>query len=323
MSFCRIWNQDAFLGAHKKRKYFEGWYFKLIDQQRNTVLAVIPGVSIEKSREDAHAFIQVIDGIKGVTAYFRFPFDDFKSEKNAFRLRIGENEFSDRGIRLCLNQGNMKISGELFFTELVKYPKSFFSPGIMGPFSFIPYMECYHGIVNMSHKINGFLNIDGAVRDMTGGEGYIEKDWGSSFPDTWIWVQANHFKTPGTSFMFSVARIPWLGRSFTGLICFLQTKNGFYKFATYNGSRLQAVKTGDGKLEAAVCNGKYSLEFSAVYSKGGILKAPKNGLMSRKIEESIDADVSVHLARKHGGTVFKDTSHWGGIEIAGSLEGIL
>ncbi|WP_243392439.1 MULTISPECIES: tocopherol cyclase family protein [unclassified Mesotoga] len=29
--------------------------------------------------------------------------------------------------------------------------------------------------------------------DLTGGKGYIEKDWGRSLPDAWIWMQSNNF----------------------------------------------------------------------------------------------------------------------------------
>ncbi len=322
MEIGKVWRPEIFQGKNKKTNYFEGWYFKLIDKDRKTILAVIPGIALGKSREDAHAFIQVIDAGSGRTEYHRFAYEDFNANKDSFSVRIGANEFSDNHIKLELNHGAYPISGELCFQDIIKYPGSFLSPGIMGPFSFVPSMECYHGIVNIHHTISGSLNVNGQLLNMSGGEGYIEKDWGKSFPDSWIWLQANHFEQQGDCFMFSVARIPWLGRSFSGLISFLKTDRGFYKFATYNGSRITHMEFDGNLLEARVQNRKYALEFSTKYSTGGILKAPKNGLMNREIEESITAEIALKLQDLNGNTIFEGTSKWVGMELYGDMQSI-
>ncbi len=214
LSISKIWRPETFQGHSKKNNYFEGWYFKLIDQSRKTVIAIIPGIAIGKNKQDSHSFIQFIDAVSGQTEYFQFPFEDFSPNINAFDVNIGVNHFSDSDIHINLNNEKTTICGQLQFSNITKYPKSFLHPGIMGPFSFIPGMECYHGIVNISHTISGTLTINGIEVDMTGGEGYIEKDWGKSFPDSWIWLQANHFENSTTSFMFSVAHIPLLGSNF-------------------------------------------------------------------------------------------------------------
>lgn len=322
MNFSRVWRQDAFQGQ-KKKEYFEGWYFKLIDPSRKAVFAIIPGISLGKNRSEDHAFIQLIDAVTGRTAYFRFALDEFVADTKRFDVRIGCNHFSDAGLTVNLKNEIASLSGNLSFHSIQKYPRSFFHPGIMGPFSFVPTMECYHGVVNMSHTISGSLTYNGVETDMTGGEGYIEKDWGSSFPQSWIWMQANHFQTPNASFLFSIARIPWLGKSFTGLISFLKTDVGFYRFATYNGSKLQQIKMDGNRMEVILKSPSHKLAFAAQYSKGGILKAPKNGLMTREIEESITAEIFVTLVNRKGDILFEDASKWVGMEIAGSLEQIM
>ncbi len=316
----RIWRPETFQGAHQKQDYFEGWYFKLIDQSRKTVLAVIPGIAIGKHGQDAHAFIQLIDAVTGKTEYFRFPFKDFSADSKRFDVSIGANHFSDQGIEIDLANETTRISCRLRFDHVEKYPWSFFSPGIMGPFSFLPGMECYHGIVNISHTISGSLSLNGARIDMTGGEGYIEKDWGRSFPQSWIWMQANHFETRGASFLFSVARIPWLGRSFTGLISFLKTPSGFYRFATYNGGTIQRLRIAGNTITARIRNAAHTLDFTATYAQGGILKAPKNGMMHREIEESITAEIKVALSNRKRNTIFEGTSSRVGMELSGAAE---
>jgi tocopherol cyclase len=323
MGFTTLWRPESFQGRQKKRDYFEGWYFKIIDRDRKTVIAVIPGISVGKNGEEPHAFIQVIDAVRGTTQYHRFEREQLLADKKRLDLHLGDNHFTDKGICLRLGSGSQSLEGELNFTNIVKYPQSFLTPGIMGPFSFVPGMECYHGVVNISHTIEGTLTINGVPVDFTGGEGYIEKDWGSSFPEAWIWLQANHFETAGDSFMFSVARIPWLGRSFRGLIAFLRTQKGFYKFATYNGGKIAAIRLEGSDLQAQLRNRRHTLTFNARYAKGGILKAPKNGLMHREIEESITASIDVTLYDRKGNIIFQGSSDRTGMEIAGSLHEIL
>ena len=39
-----------------------------------------------------------------------------------------------------------------------------------------------------------------------GGKGYTDKDWGTRFPTTWIWLQSNHFQVP----VFEAKSVPVL-----------------------------------------------------------------------------------------------------------------
>lgn len=320
MNLTKVWHQEAFQGTHRKKGYFEGWYLKLIDETRASVFALIPGVSIGKTKEESHAFVQLINAVTGKTEYFRFDFDAFSADRKRFDVRIDGNHFWDSGVEVDLQNETTSLKASLRFENIEKYPTSFWHPGIMGPFSFVPGMECYHGIVNIRHTICGELVYNGSRLDMTGGEGYIEKDWGRSFPQAWVWMQANHFSAQNASFMFSIARIPWLGTSFIGLISFLRTDDGFYRFATYNASKVLRMKMNGDQIQATLKSPTHTLSFTATYARGGILKAPKNGMMLREIEESITAEVSLELADLLGNVLYRDSSNRVGMEIAGQFE---
>jgi len=320
MNLTKVWHQEAFQGTHRKKGYFEGWYLKLIDSTRTSVFALIPGVSIGKTKEESHAFVQLINAITGKTEYFRFAFEEFSADSKKFDVRIGGNHFWDGGVEVDLHNETTSLKASLRFEHIEKYPTTFFHPGIMGPFSFVPGMECYHGIVNIRHTIVGTMTYNGTTLDMTGGEGYIEKDWGKSFPQAWIWMQANHFAAQNASFMFSIARIPWLGTSFIGLISFLRTDDGFYRFATYNNSKVQSLKMQGDQIQATLKSPTHALSFTAAYARGGILKAPKNGMMLREIEESITAQVALALKDHRGNVLFEDSSNRVGMEIAGVFD---
>jgi tocopherol cyclase len=46
----------------------------------------------------------------------------------------------------------------------------------MGSFSFLPLMECRHGLISINHRIEGSFEQDGLKVDMERGRGIIEKD---------------------------------------------------------------------------------------------------------------------------------------------------
>ena len=85
-------------------------------------------------------------------------------------------------------------------------------------------------LFQLNHSLSGILNVNGTLLNFENGKGYIEKDWGTSFPEAWIWMQSNNFSTSDTSFSFSVAKIPWLGKFFIGFISFLYYNKRVFPF---------------------------------------------------------------------------------------------
>ena len=189
----QLYNPEFFQGNLKMKNYFEGWYFKHVSRELNHVWSFIPGISLNS--KDAHAFIQVINGNTSATNYISYPLSDFIWDKNSFFIKIGDSVFSENYIDLNLISENIRIKGRLDYFNIVKYPKSLFSPGIMGWYSFVPFMECKHGICSVLHDLSGELEINDVLVNFREGKGYIEKDWGTSFPEAWLWIQANNFIT--------------------------------------------------------------------------------------------------------------------------------
>lgn len=317
-SIRRVFNPEIYQGKYKRKKYFEGWYFKIIDQHSKNIFAVIPGVSI--SGEGRHAFIQFIDANSGKTNYISFSINDFKYSEKAFDISIANNHFNKYGFTVDFGCEDITVKGAINYKDIESFPKSIFNPGIMGPFSFVPFMECHHGIINVHCGIEGFLSINNKQVDFTGGYGYVEKDWGSSFPHSWIWLQTNHFQSADASLMFSIANIPWLHTHFDGLIAFLRIGDRFYRFATYTRAQVNTLNFHDNLLNIIIEDSKYTLEINAANAKGGILKAPKKGKMDIYITESITASAEVILKEKAGGIIFSDTGKNTGLELAGDYK---
>ena len=312
-NFMKVYNPIIFQGNLNKNRYFEGWYFKHVSANRDHVFSFIPGVALTKT--DKHAFIQVIDGISGKTWNVKYLLSEFSYSKNEFQVQVGKSRFSEKGMQLDIDTSELKIKGEISYGGFVKYPSSVFSPGIMGWYSFVPFMECKHGIGSVLHSLNGSLFINKNEISFSEGTGYIEKDWGTSFPESWIWLHCNTFENSVVSFTFSVAKIPWLGSFFIGHICFLYVEGKFHLFATYNGSKITKLTFHSPVLEIEVKNKTHTLNVKAVQNRSGELKAPVVGEMNRIIKESADSTIEIELFDKENKIIFSDKGTRAGLEI--------
>jgi hypothetical protein len=317
----RIWHPSIFQGKGKRKRYFEGWYNKVVSPGGD-VYAFIPGVYYDETRKGG-AFIQFIDGKSTETGYLRFPLGKFSFSKHTYQLEIGSSSFGDQGMSLDLVYERHTVSGSLRYSGMVGLESSVLSPGIMGWYTFAPFMECYHGVVSLDHQLEGTIRIDGREIDFTGGRGYIEKDWGRSFPSSWVWLQSNHFARHDTSFMCSIARIPWLGGSFPGFLCVLLFEGRQYRFATYTGAELVELTVSDGTVRAAIHDASYRLSIEAQAGAPGGLKAPVNGTMSRIITESVTSRITLRLSDLLGNILFEDSGRFGGMEIAGEISELI
>lgn len=319
-----IWRPNNYHGWGKKPPYFEGWYFKLVDATERHPYAIIPGVFIGAEEEASHSFVQTLDGATGKSTYHRYPYEAFKASPDEFDIRVGPNHFRAEGIELDLASPERSIKGKVAFHGLSPWPVSPLSPGIMGWYSFAPFMECYHGVVSLDHSIEGRLAIDGREVDFSKGRGYMEKDWGQAFPKAWVWMQSNHFGQAGTSFTGSVAIIPWLRNAFNGFIFGLWDRGRLYRFATYTGAALEHLAVSDDHVDIVIAGRDggeaLRLEVRAERTQGGLLRSPERTAMLQRVMESLTATIHVRLVRQGSGEViFSGAGRHGGLEVVGEL----
>lgn len=321
----RVFYPERYHGHRKRPPFFEGWYYKLIDPTEQHRYAVIPGVFLNADPAKAHAFIQVLDGqmLDGHPVrshYFQFPMSAFRAAEDAFDVQIGPNRFTAEGLKLALEGAPLALQGELSFTGGTPWPVSWRAPGIMGPFGYLEFMECYHGVVSFDHTIHGALRLDGRSMDFTGGRGYIEKDWGQSFPRGWVWMQTNHFPTVGTCLTASIAIIPFKVLTFTGYIVGLWHEQQLYRFTTYSGAKLEKLAISDDHVDWVLAERDHRLEIKAARARGGLLHEPSRAAMHQRVEETLDGTVEVRLSARGGRTLFHETGRNAGLEVHGEVE---
>jgi hypothetical protein len=313
-----LFNPEQYHGWGKSKRYFEGWYYKVVNAAEDKAFAFIPGIAMDEKGK-IQAFIQVLDGKNLSAQYHKFREDSFVPKAGKFEVQIEKNLFNKDKIILNLPE----ITGELNFSNQVPWPNEWYSPGIMGPYAFVPFMECYHGILSMDHTISGTLQIKGEEIDFAGGKGYMEKDWGRSFPSAYFWMQSNHFSESGISLKVSVAKIPWLRSSFVGFIAGIWLKDRLIQFTTYNSSKLLKSYADKDKVELVMGNPSYRLEINATRHAATELASPILGFMDGRISESMTSLIEVSLFDKNNKVVFRDMGRNAGLEVAGAIEEII
>jgi len=308
-----IKNPDLFQGEknlNKNKDYFEGWYFKNTNKENG--ISFIPGINIENN--NPKAFIQVITNN---TSYFvNYDIEEFESSYEPFIIKIGNNIFSKNGIHIDIKDKmqNLNIYGDIEYSNSKNINTNFLKPNIMGPFSYVPFMECNHAILSMQNKANGSIEINNTVINFDDDMGYIEKDWGCSFPKTYIWCQGNNFQKSDASFMLSIANVPFKMFNFRGVICVLMTGQKEYKFTTYNNSKIIEYDINDNNINITLKKDDYCLNIKATLENGQKLSAPVKGKMKKEIYESINSIINVTL-KKDNNIIFDDISTNCGLEI--------
>lgn len=259
--------------------YFKGWYFKCSNE--NKTIAFIP--AFHRNHHQETASLQIITD----DAVYNIPFQTLKYQEKPLHIKIDDCIFSEKGIKLNIQTKGITAQGTLKFCQ--------FSPiqyDIMGPFKFIPFMQCRHSIYSMRHRIDGQITINGQRFVFKNGIGYIEGDCGSSFPKEYIWTQC-HFRNG--SLMLSVADIPMFGFHFTGIIGVILLNGKEHRIATYLGAKVKRID----KNTVTVKQGDFQLTARLLQKNSQPLAAPSHGLMNRTIHESASCKAYYQFSYKH------------------------
>ncbi|WP_455539937.1 tocopherol cyclase family protein [Terrisporobacter sp.] len=316
-----IFNPNLYHGAHKRKNFFEGWYYKIVDKKGNYKIAIIPGVSYGNNDNEHHCFIQIVNGIDLKYNYLSYGIDNFKYNNNPFRICVNSNIFTLDGINLSISQNNFYIKGNLVFKNTVKWPDSMINPGSMGLYNYLKFMECYSQVCVLNGSVVGCLAINEKNIDFTGGKIYIEKNWGKSFPKSWLWIQCNSFKNRKTSLTCSLGTIPFLIKSFTGFLIGITIEDKFYSFTTMNHSKIYIqILVDDIILTVTKKNLKLTLKTHTNADDFLILKSPTKGCMTSSVKENLNGQVYMLLEdTKLNKIIFEDIGTSTGIEYGGDF----
>lgn len=249
------------------KDYFKGWYFKCMTSDKS--IALIPAFHRNEGMETYSLQVITDDGV------YQIPRRKLDYQESPLCVRTGNCIFSKKGIKLCIHTNQLLAEGTLRFSHLTPIHYD-----IMGPFQYIPFMQCRHSVYSMRHRVDGKLKINGQQYVFRNGIGYIEGDRGRSFPQEYLWTQCSF---SDGALMLSVAEIPLFGLHFHGVIGIIMIENQEYRIATYLGAKPEYI----GKNTVIVRQGGYRLTAKLIQKNAKPLNAPEHGKMSRTIHESV------------------------------------
>jgi hypothetical protein len=319
----KLWKPEVYHGkTNIQGTFFEGWFYKIVDKSERHVYAFIPGIFVDKEKKCSHSFIQILNGEDHSAYYIKYPEHEFNASGKELDVKIGNSRFKYRSLELNI-EDDINVKGNLNFSRIKQWPVKTFSPGAMGWYTFVPFMQTYHGILSLNHSIEGTLNINGENIDFTGGKGYMEKDWGSAFPSAYVWIQSNHFSDESISITASIAKIPWLGSYFRGFIIGVNFNEELIKFTTYNGSSLQGLSISESEINFSVENKNHKLFVNVLRKDEAVLKGPYDDLMASQVSESLNSTLYIELKHKKQGILFAGGGKHAGVDVNGTLEDII
>jgi hypothetical protein len=278
-------------------RYFEGWYFK--QQAAQGTLALIPAMHSD-AMDNHSASIQIVT--EDAAYCVNVPWDAFHADRHEMRITAGNNLFCADGIRLDIRNEDVTAQGSMTFGPLspIRYD-------IMGPFRYVPFMECIHSVFSMVHKVDGHVTVNGKEYIFDNALGYIEGDRGRSFPKRYMWTQYTWREESYCSLMLSVADIPFLGMHFTGVIGIVLLGGKEYRLATYLGAKVTHIGVG----EIMVRQGENTLSAKRLDGGSMQLRAPVLGGMTRLIREAPSSRVHYRFVKDGEILLEKDADHAG------------
>ena len=97
-------------------------------------------------------------------------------------------------------------------------------------------LECFQEIIFLKSNVIGSITVVG-FNIKVNGISYMEKTYGTNFPQKWIWIQSNSTKLDA-AISFSVGKIPIGPFKINGFISILRIGNNIYHFSSTKLSRM-------------------------------------------------------------------------------------
>lgn len=277
-------------GNIEKQNFFEGWFHKIYSPKHQTSFIIIYGYTTGNS-DDKFGFIQILIPHKSIEIFY-FPKNEISFNPKQHIIQMGSNILSTKQIKI--NYKDININLNLLDNQpIYSYKNS------MGYSYFIPTLPCYHSVLNKSHYVSGEVNFHNQHYLMDSALGYMEKNWGTSFPENYFWMHAIDPSNPEISILFSQAEIKWLGKSFIKHL-------GHFRF---NGEEINLKKLAKFEINYSFFNKDYTsvvikssqIKLEINFGKSTVFqfKGPVKGKLQRDIIHNSDTLIDLKIYRNN------------------------
>lgn len=276
-------------GHFGRSRYFEGWFQKVYSREYGVSFILIYGYAT-RNTEERFGFIQIVSP-DSEALMLCFPEAELSCDRARHIMWMGSNTLSTD--RIEVHSEDILIRMNLTGNHPVQSYKN-----SMGYTYFVPGLPCYHSVVNTSHLVSGVVQHRGKEYALDDEMGYLEKNWGSSFPDRYFWL---HALDPGDSevgILFSQAEIRWLGRRFVRHVGHVRFDGKLIDFRDLANVRIEIFSPAPDMLMIRMNSKTLKVEIAISQGKRVLFKGPRNGQLSRDIPHHTDAIMHLTLSMR-------------------------
>lgn len=291
-------------GTINRQNFFEGWFQKIYSMEHQASVVIIYGYATQNP-PDRFGFIQILVPDEHPQCYY-FPKQEVRMDPTNHIVRMGKN---------LLSTQEVLISTELFQINLrmsVTYPIRGLKNS-MGYTYYIPNLPCYHAVLNPAHLVSGSIEYHGKSILLTNERGYLEKNWGTSFPQDYLWLHALDPNDSGVSVLFSYASIEWMGKSFDKHVGHIRFRGIEIDLRELRQVEIQCEKKSPSVYGISLISKTVSLVIEVISVKQVMFKGPNYGKLSRDILHHADSKIFVTLTSE---------SHHESFQLIGNFEDI-
>ncbi|MGM0478329.1 MAG: tocopherol cyclase family protein [Bacteroidota bacterium] len=299
-------HRKRWVAKSSKSEAFEGYYFKISDREGQVVIFI---VGICRRNDEAFAFLQVAHHRSSKPQLYKYPLSSLLASKTDVSFQLGNNHFSAEGIYIREKDCSVRLT----FDTVSAWKRTSLHPSIMGPLAYVPGVECKHDIIASHLHATGECRIAHQKIHFHRGDGYIDKNWGTSFPSSYYWGHAHAFSASNLSIQFAKGKPKWGVIQPEVHVGFIRLENSITTFSSHNGGKLELFNEKENQTKIILKNRKWKVELVISNAASTSLYAPHKGQLSQSISESIGGYSEVTIYRKDGTNdhqkILRDFSH--------------
>lgn len=277
-------NPTQLQGNFSKSNYFEGWFQKIYSQEHNVSFIIIYGFATANSTEEM-GFIQLYFPNQEVIR-LNFHKDDLYLNRKKHIVKFGSQLISRERIYISTDtfQIDLTISTDKHST---------FKQKTMGNFYLIRGLPCYHCVIQNNSNVSGEIAINQMHYKLTNANGYLEKNWGTSFPDNYIWLHAIELNNPDNQLLFSQADIIYRNKIHRKHLGYVKINGVYRDLRRVKKQHISYQQLNPNEFQITIDDIIVELIIPKEKTKNIVFDSPKNGKMCSNITHHSDISVSL------------------------------
>lgn len=279
----------------------EGYYWRIVDAERERVIVVLCGVCRGPSGRWALVALAAHPG--GVVRHEIA--EPAAGKRGRFGVAAGELlDGSLEHLRVRLDDENW-IDARLH--PLLAWPHRAF--GALGPAHLLPGLAQYWHPVLLDAEVSGEARVAGRTVRLDGARGYAEKNWGPGFAGRWWWGQASAFAhQPELGVAFAGGRLSLLGACPAPTAAVVRLGPRVLCFRPPVARARVAVADGHWRLRVTSPRYRLELEGEAWDAAPHILPVPEPGARQVRMRSQQLLAGHIHLQLRRGARTLIDAS---------------